>query len=218
MNRCFLFLSLSDCLLKIMEAFVHQRSRNAVIKRMVQLGLIADRSEILPSKWKKSKKNRPTTGSESSGNDGSDNGDSSENDSDESDRVDTRPVKVTVKTVASKKSKQKEKQKSIRSVSKVSLNVAEVQRLLSELNGDLKESLEWIQESLNDAADDFEEISEDADDGVPLVPFTGAQRDAFENEQFKAILRALGIQEPVQEMVSFCQLNFKIQSINSIFE
>lgn len=186
-----------------MESFIQQRSRNMVIKRMIQLGLIADRSEILPSKRRKAKKSGLADDDSDGGSNSDDDDNSGGTDSDESGQNDTRRVKVTVKNLASKKkTKAKEKNKSLRPVSKISLNEGEVQRLLTGLDENLKEAIEWIQESLSDAADDFEEISEDADDGVPLVPFTAVQRDAFENETFKAILLALGIQQPAQEMVN----------------
>ncbi|KAG5673723.1 hypothetical protein PVAND_003743 [Polypedilum vanderplanki] len=46
-----------DCVAKIMEVFNKKRTKNAVIKRMVQLGLIADESELMPIKpIKKNKK------------------------------------------------------------------------------------------------------------------------------------------------------------------
>lgn len=44
--------------------------------------------------------------------------------------------------------------------------------------------------------------------GVPLVPFLQAQKEAFQNEQFVALLGALGIQKPVQGMVDITELQF----------
>lgn len=182
-----------------MESFVENRSRNAVIKRMIELGLIANRVEILPSKRRKSNKNQGSVGSEdeSSGNDSSD--------SDESSTRDTRKVKVTVKTT--KKAKggaSKLKQASSRPLNEIKINVADVQRQIDELEESIKVHFPWIQESLNDAAEDADENDDltDPSDGVPIVPFSVAQKEALDNIQFKKILLSLGLQEPIKEMVS----------------
>lgn len=56
--------------------------------------------------------------------------------------------------------------------------------------------------------------------GIPLVPFLVAQKEAFENAKFKELLIALGMQEPVKEMVfifrmkSFLSHNIKMDLKN----
>lgn len=185
-----------------MDSFVENRSRNSVIKRMIELGLIAERSEILPSKRRKSNKNKPSNDSD----DGS--SDSDSNDSDGSSSNDTRMVKVTVKTTKhSKKSKDKptkQKQASSRKLNEIKINVADVQRQITEIDEAIKVHFAWIQESLNDAAEDADDIDDltDPSDGVPIVPFSMAQKETLEHEQFKKILLSLGLQEPIKEMVS----------------
>lgn len=62
-----------------MESFVDKRSKNATIKRMIELGLIAERSEILPSKRKKSRKSQANTEGDSDGS-GSESSDSDDDD------------------------------------------------------------------------------------------------------------------------------------------
>lgn len=183
-----------------MDAFVDKRSKNAIIKRMIEIGLIAERSEILPSKRKKSRK------SQSNREDGSDESDS-DNSSDEDDALDTRPVRVTIKNV--KKSKApKQKAQSTRKLQAITLNVAEIQRQVSDMDEELKTHFDWLQESLNDAAEDADDIDDlsDPSDGVPIVPFSSAQRDALQNPQFKQLLQVLGLQEPIKEMVSILSL------------
>lgn len=138
-----------------MDIFVDTRSRNVVIKRMVELGLIADRSEILPSKRKKSHKSRPTNRSD-------DESGSDDNDSDDSDSVDTRKIKVTVQNVRSSKVKARKPEAPHKSII-ATLNVADVRRIASAIDGNVKEHLEWIQESLIDAAEDADDV-DDADD------------------------------------------------------
>lgn len=170
-----------------MEAFVDTRSRNVVIKRMIQLGLIADRSEILPSKRRKALKSAQTPNSDESSDD---------------DIAESRPVKITIKNVKTKKATKPNPIATVRKVNTIPLNVSAVQQLISELDENIKENLEWIQESLHDASEDAEDASEDPDDGVPLVPFTASQREAFENEKFKEFLLALGFQKPISQMVN----------------
>lgn len=46
----------NNCLDNIMEVFHKKRSKNAVIKRMIQLGLVANESELMPIKVPKKKK------------------------------------------------------------------------------------------------------------------------------------------------------------------
>lgn len=187
-----------------MESFVDSRSRNAVIKRMIELGLIAERSEILPSKRKKSNKSQPSNGSDN------ETSDSDSNDSDESDVRDTRKVHVTIKTAQqSKKSKKiKQKQASTRQrLDDIQINVADVQRQIVDIDESLKQHFAWLQESLNDAAEDAaaaadDDDSDDPNDGVPIVPYSMAQKEALENPQFKNILLGLGMHEPIAEMVS----------------
>lgn len=185
-----------------MGSFVDSRSRNSVIKRMIELGLIAERSEILPSKRKKSNKSRPSNGSvnESS--------DSDSNDSDESDENDTRTVRLTIKTAQNSKKSKKLKQKQASTARKrlndIRINVAEVQRQIDDMDDDLKQHFDWLKESLNDAAEDAasdDDEDDDPNDGVPIVPYSMAQKDALENPQFKNLLLGLGLHEPIAEMV-----------------
>lgn len=189
-----------------MESFVDSRSRNSVIKRMIELGLIAERSEILPSKQRKSKNSRPSNGSD---NDTSDN-DSDSSDSDGSDEHDTRKIRLTIKTARNSKKSKQSKQKSAsiarQKLNDIRINVAEVQLQIVDINDDLKQHFDWLKESLNDAADDVnaddDDDDDDPNDGVPIVPYSMAQKDALENPQFKKLLLALGLHEPIAEMVS----------------
>lgn len=179
-----------------MESFIETRSRNAIIKRMIELGLIADRSEVMPSRKKRSKKSVPENSD----------GEASEQSDDDSDQnsdseMPSRPVKIKIKRITTKKSKETKKAPDTRKVPKIILDVANVLKIMAELDENDKANLEWIQESLNDAAEDMEEPSDDPEDGVPLVPFTAQQRDSFENDMFQELLKALGFQEPVKEMV-----------------
>lgn len=194
---------LSDCLKRIQGQF-DGRSKDAIIKRMISLGLIADRSEILPRKAKKS--NKKTKSSDRSDDD--DSNDDSSDDDDGPVRVQNkRPKKPSKsKKVADGKSNKK-------SVVKVPFKLNHLKTLLTELNDSLKSVLPWLQESLNDAAEDMEETPDDSDNGVPLVPFTSDQSNAMDDENFKYFLTALGIQPPIEQMVSLNLVKFNHLSV-----
>lgn len=192
---------LIDCIIKIMESFVDSRSRNSVVKRMIELGLIAERSEILPSKRKKSKKSNQQSSTQSDNE-----SDNSDDDSDGSDEHDTRKVRVTVKTTKKSKKVKPNKAAPRQRLNAIQMNVTDVQRQIGDIDENLKQHFAWLQESLNDAAEDAadadDDDSEDPNDGVPIVPYSMAQKEALENAQFKSILLGLGLHEPIAEMVN----------------
>lgn len=61
---------------------------------------------------------------------------------------------------------------------------------------DMKESLEWIKESLEDALEDRDEESSE---GIPLVPLTDYSSNAMDSKSFQKLLRAMGIVPPADE-------------------
>lgn len=154
----------SNCLQKIMEVFNKKRSKKAVVKRMVQLGLVADESEILPAKKPRAQKK---------GEEHRDSSSESDNSSSDDDVPAARPPKKTF-----------------------ALNNRATQSLRTELEESQKEAIDWIIESLKEAAEDFEEPSDDPDDAIPIVPFTEYQKAALENEQFKKLLESVNLQAP----------------------
>lgn len=184
-----------------MRTFVDKRSRNNVINRMITLGLIAERSEILPSKRKKSNIANSKNDSDS------------DSDSSSSSSNFNRPVKITVKQNKSKKSGSNSippKSRSVNKLPEVSLDIAAVKCIISNIDVESKEHLDWIIEALNDAAEDAEDDEDDGDDadGVPLVPFSIAQKTALKTECFESLLTALGMQKPSKEMVISIQSCF----------
>lgn len=187
-----------------MEVFSGSRSRNAVIKRMIEIRLIANRSEILQ---KNRRKNKSAGLNFEDFDDGTndhevDSHDDNEDDDDEDTNLDKRPVKIIDRRKTSSKNKVPKRAEKPKP-RKCGLNVLEVRKCMKELTDDLRENIEWICESLNDAAEDAEDCSEDPDDGVPLVPFSSTQRDALEVETFQKLLLALGMETPAQNMVIF---------------
>lgn len=169
----------ADCLKRIMEVFDKKRSKKAVAKRMVQLGLIADESEILPSKkQKKPKRFEHEQHERRSENETSSDGSSSDESENEASSS-KRRQEVSRKLGASFQIKQKE-----------------ALSLRNELEETFREGIDWIIESLTEAADDFEQVSDELDDAIPIVPLVDSQKEALENPQFQRLLTSLNLIEP----------------------
>lgn len=164
------------------------RSKQAIVKRMLSLGLIADKSEVKPPRKSRSKK-KPAEGGEPMSSDGGLTTDS------ESDEDDNRPARPTKHTRPPHAKASKHKPKRSHSVAPP-LNFRRLRTIISEIEESMKEAIEWLMESFTDACDDYDADSEDPDDGVPLVPIMAAQREALENVQFKELLKELGLEAP----------------------
>lgn len=161
-----------------MQAFDEKRTKNNVIKRMIQLGLIADRSEIVPQKTKKSRPKKQQ--SDVSGTE----------DSDE-EIAEQKPKRKSKPKPAKKPQKSK-------TIVKTPLDIGTVKFLIAQCDEKFKEALDWLKEGIKDASEDFEEVSEDNDDGVPLLPLQPIEKEAVDDETFKRLLIALGIQPPIE--------------------
>lgn len=158
----------ADCLKRIMEAFEKKRNKKTIVKRMIQLGLIADEKEILPSKRKMKEKHREH---EEESDDR--NSESSEDD-----------VSFTEKIVSRKLEARHQ------------LRRKEALSLLNEVEESHREGILWIIESLNEAVEDFEEVSDELDDAIPIVPLSAPHRESLENSQFIKLLSCLNLIEP----------------------
>lgn len=153
------------------------KSRNAIIKRLIELGCIADKSEIVPVRGSKKSAPQHFGGGERSSSE-----DNSESEGEEEvNRGRPEPPK--------------------RKLNKTKLSIVGVKSLLAEIDESFKEAIEWLIESFKEAKDDLDEES-NPEDGVPLVPFMGAHHDAMDNQQFQKLLKSLGIEEPA-DGVSF---------------
>lgn len=190
-----MFFFYTDCLKQIMKSLLHKRSENSVITRMIELGMIANRSEIQPVKRKGVEESTHINIS-----------DDIEEDSYVSDAI---------ATLGKGDKTPKQKSKPIRKKTHI---VDDIYSKIQEMDDDLKEHLTWIQESLNDAAEDFDydEDSTDPQDGVPLVPYSMAQKQALENKQFKTLLVSLGLQEPLQSVVCIKLCLFSCGEYNTV--
>ncbi|XP_075147569.1 circadian regulator timeout [Haematobia irritans] len=177
-----------DCLQRILDEFEGRRNKQQIIKRMIQIHIIADKSEILPQKprKRKSKKNA--------------------NENDEENEFMEEPMfgggSGKSKTTNARKPAKAQKRKIVRTP----LDVGTVRALLGQIDAEkYQEAIDWLKECLDDAADDTEEPGEE-DDGVPLLPLQTHQKEAMEDENFKKVLVALGVQPPVLGMETYWRI------------
>lgn len=185
----------SDCLQRIIDEFANRRKKAAIIKRMLQLHIIADKLEILKQKQRKHKaKNVNDTGVQAELNEDEFN--------EELPTISKASRRETI--VKSPKSKQ-------RKVVRTPLDVGTVRALLGQIDEKYRVVIDWLKECLDEAADDMEEVGED-DDGVPLVPLQDLQKEAMEDDSFKKVLVALGIQPPVFGMENYWRIPMYLNS------
>jgi timeless len=160
-----------DCFDQIMKVFSKKRNKKTVINRMIQLGLIADKSEIMPAN-----EMRENGRSDSSDNDSSDDEDNNRD--------------------YSKDAKYTRNHSMSHSKSNYTINNRDITNYRMELEESLKEAFEWIIESLKEAMDDFEEPSDEISDAIPLVPINESQKQALENPQFQNLLKSINLIQP----------------------
>ncbi|XP_039444112.1 protein timeless homolog [Culex pipiens pallens] len=186
----------------ICDEFVGVRSKQAIVKRMITLGLIADKNEVKPPKKSRSEKAAENGfeegGDGMSGEDSmsdSDSGSDGENGgpavSQQKQAKPTRPKPVKQSKPAAAAQKKRAPP------TKTTLNAKSVRGILSEVEESMKEAIEWLAESFTEACDDYDPSLEDPDDGVPLVAVMQSHQEALKNGQFGRLLRELGVAEPV---------------------
>ncbi|XP_033235075.1 protein timeless homolog [Drosophila pseudoobscura] len=178
-----------DCLERLVREFGEQRSKQQIIKRMLQIHLIADKSEILPAK---SSKGRGKGKSKRQQEANSDSGSGSE--------ADEYMEEPMFENAGARKPQNKSRS---RQVVRTPLDVGTVQALIAQVDTEkYQPAFEWLTECLNDASDDTDEPAED-DDGVPLLPLQQSQKDAMEDGNFQKVLVALGMQPPIAGMENY---------------
>ncbi|KAH8358759.1 hypothetical protein KR093_002235 [Drosophila rubida] len=177
-----------DCLKRIVAEFGERRNKQQIIKRMLQIHLIADKSEILPAKEKKGKGKSKTQ-------EGSDN----ESEGEGEDYME-EPM---FENAASKPKVAKTKP---RQIVRTPLDRGTVRALISQVDMEkYQQAIDWLKESLEEASEDIEEAAED-EDGVPLLPLLAVQKDAMEQSEFQKMLVALGLQPPIAGMENYWRI------------
>ncbi|XP_017020269.1 protein timeless homolog [Drosophila kikkawai] len=178
-----------DCLDRIVKEFEERRSKQKIIKRMLQIHLIADKSEIMPPKTAKGRgKAKAKVYDLEKSNDGYDF------------MEEPMPEEDGYRKPA-KKPKAKKRQ-----VVRTPLDVGTVRALVAQVDAEKYQSaVEWLQESLQDASEDTDEPAEE-EDGIPLLPLMQDQREAMEDGDFQKVLVALGMQPPIAGMETYWRI------------
>ncbi|XP_030370378.1 protein timeless homolog [Scaptodrosophila lebanonensis] len=179
----------ADCLERIVHQFGIRRSKQQIIKRMIQLHLIADKSEIMPPKRNKRQSKKQKSQEDDDGSDA---------------EFMEEPVFGAVRK-PTKPSKGPKKAKP-RKIVRTPLDIGTVRALISQVDAEhYQAALDWLQECLEEASEDCEEAAEE-DDGVPLLPLLDVQKDAMELGAFQKVLVALGIQPPIAGMENYWRI------------
>lgn len=173
------------------------KSQRMIVSRLVFLGCISGKAQVVPPKKQASKKK---------------NGVAAEEEDDDADEFEFAQrddgTSFLKRKVKPKKQPSKAKQsKPMRKAAKRTINVATAQELIKQLTEQqgLGDALEWLKEAFEDVAEDLQDADVDQEDAIPLVPIMADQRAAIENAEFKTLLREFGMQEPLEEMVRiFC--------------
>uniref|UniRef100_A0A0K8V7G8 Protein timeless n=1 Tax=Bactrocera latifrons TaxID=174628 RepID=A0A0K8V7G8_BACLA len=211
-----------DCLQRIINEFVDRRTKRQIIQRLLQLHIIADKSEIMPKKKPKRKSKKAGVNSEGSDNEG-----------EFMEEPQFGEMQSPSEPKASKSSKKKKKDKLKKNKNKLAatakpakpvkrkivrtpLDVGTVKALMAQVADKYQEAIDWLKECLDDAAEDTEEPGEE-DDGVPLVPLQEITREAMENTDFQKIIVALGIQPPLLGTESYWRIPVYLNSADLKF-
>ncbi|XP_065170446.1 protein timeless homolog isoform X2 [Atheta coriaria] len=197
------FAEAMDPLTCIMERLNVRRTKNRIVEKCLELGLVTDKKELRKKRIAKGKSQNKSgnpfqyAGDDINSEDDS-NSDSAQSDNDESENESftskssiTNSSQAKIKTARKTQTENKKKSKA-----RLNTSIAEITRILIDLaSGDLKQGIDWLKDSIEDAAEDWNDISED-DEGVPLVPILEYSIAAMDNPAFLGLLRALNIQEP----------------------
>ncbi|XP_017475253.1 PREDICTED: protein timeless homolog, partial [Rhagoletis zephyria] len=202
-----------DCLQRILNEFADRRTKRQIIQRLLQLHIIADKSEIMPKKQRKRKPKKKTGSFEGTDDEGG---------------FMEEPVFGELEPASGNKTKSKKKNKLKknknkpaalpkpskpvkRKVVRTPLDVGTVRALIAQVIEKYQDSIDWLKECLEDAAEETEEPNEE-DDGVPLVPLQESACEAIENADFQKILVALGIQPPLLGSESYWRIPVYLNS------
>ncbi|KAK0179064.1 hypothetical protein PV327_007889 [Microctonus hyperodae] len=161
-------------------------------EKLLELGLAKDKKELRKKRKKKNDDSNKASHDESS-----DGNSSSDDDSEIMENNSQLPI-------AKKKLSQKSNNKKSKKQPVIVYTDAQLAGLLKNvLDNNMKESLEWIRESLEEALEDRDEESIE---GIPLVPITDYSSAAMDSPSFQRLLRAIGIEPPANEQEAYWRI------------
>ncbi|XP_015190382.1 PREDICTED: protein timeless homolog isoform X2 [Polistes dominula] len=181
-----------------------KRTKPKIKEKLLELGLAKDPKELYKKRSKKSNHGKSSWETQSGGNSDDEDRDSEEESRKSSGRNDvaqnkpTNKKKTTTTTTKGGRSRRKKDQKTFLYTD------AQLSGLLKTvIEGNMRESLEWIKESLEDALDDRDEESTE---GIPLVPLTENSSNAMDSKNFQTLLRAMGMHPPMNEQETYWRI------------
>ncbi|CAH1127073.1 unnamed protein product [Ceutorhynchus assimilis] len=184
-----------DPLGNILEDLDVPRPKNRVVEKLLVMGLIRDKKEI--------HKKRSRTGGKSQQS-ASDN-ESSLSDDDSDDGQQSHPQnRAPKKNVSKRNSKKDAKNKRPKQIPFSRAKIVEILIKVEQISEEMRESLEWLKESLGDAIEDYE--TENDGEGIPLVPVMDYAEAAMENDEFLQLLKAFGVCPPFEEQESYWRI------------
>ncbi|XP_048512372.1 protein timeless homolog isoform X2 [Athalia rosae] len=175
-----------------------KRPKTKIKDKLIELGLAKDRKEL-----RKKRRTKNISGKSKSGED-RENSDS-DTDRESGDESDDSSKKSQITPQRNKRSKKRLTISKTGKQPTVSYTNAQLSGLLKDIidNGAIRDALEWIKESLEDALEDRDEESTD---GTPLVPITDSANAAMDIPSFQRFLRASGIEPPADEQESYWRI------------
>lgn len=186
-----------DPVANIMDTMTSKKSKPAIKKKLLELGLVSDMKELRKKRSGKSggkKTSKNPWGSEDVVDDGLPSF-SSDSESD-----DNRPRNEG-------RSSDGESEAPVASDSEEENNddpmyVREIKKAAKKVLAKGKqEAIKWIRSAIISVAEDREE--EDDDEAIPIVPLTETQEDAMEDKDFKQLLKRIGAKQPANEQEKF---------------
>ncbi|XP_017783660.1 PREDICTED: protein timeless homolog, partial [Nicrophorus vespilloides] len=181
----------------IMPRLDVHRPKNRIIEKLLVMGLVQDRKEL---RKKRSNKSHQQHGR--SDEDGSSDSES-EMSSEQRNRSNPDGLKLSAKKKTNKKKKNNNKKESSGHARRASVRDLSATLISLMAAGEHADALGWLKESFEDA---IEDLDDDADEGVPLVPIMDQQVAAMDSEEFKGLLRGLGISEPSDEQETYWRM------------
>ncbi|XP_066149968.1 protein timeless homolog isoform X2 [Euwallacea fornicatus] len=180
----------------IMKKLDVPRPKNRVVEKLLVMGLIRDKKEVHKKRSRQGRKSDRANSDRSSQSDVSDDENSqSQPSSSVGTPAQNRPKKGTAK-------KQKSKKETVARFAPASKT--KIAEILIKISGEeMRESLEWLKESLGDAIEDYEVEN---NEGIPLVPVMDYAETAMESLEFQQLLKALGVCPPYDEQETYWRI------------
>ena len=182
-----------DPLTRIMDFMVNPRPKNKIVNKLLELGIINDKSEVKKKRIPKAKsKSSKTTMNNST------RWDSPDESNNEDEIVSDDSEDETEKRAIAKSQPM---------VSVVTPHLVSA-ALKSVKEKNMQESIQWLIDTMTEVADDREE---DGDfEPIPILSFTDFQSKALEDESFQSLMKVIGLSPPQSHEEMFWRVPSKL--------